>query len=84
MKSQLVEVDGAQLYCEVRGAGEPLLLVVGLTGDAGWYEPLADLLAERHTVITYDRRANSRSPRPPGWTSTTIGEQAGYCCPISD
>ena len=24
----------------------------------------------------YDRRGNSRSPRPPGWTSTTIGEQA--------
>src|SRR4029077_3445138 len=24
----------------------------------------------------YDRRANSRSPRPPGWTSTTLGEQA--------
>jgi pimeloyl-ACP methyl ester carboxylesterase len=76
MKGELVDVGDAQLYCEVRGAGEPLLLVVGLTGDAGWFERLAGPLAERYTVVTYDRRANSRSPRPPGWTSTTIGEQA--------
>jgi len=76
MKGELIGVGDAQLYYEVRGSGDPLLLVVGLTGDAGWFEPLAELLAEHFTVVTYDRRANSRSPRPPGWTSTTIGEQA--------
>ena len=76
MKGGLVEVDGAQIYYELRGSGPPLLLIVGLTGDAGWFEPLAELLAERFTVITYDRRANSRSPRPDGWTSTSIAEQA--------
>ena len=27
-------------------------------------------------MITYDRRGNSRSPRPSGWTSTTVDEQA--------
>jgi len=51
-------------------------LIMGLTGDAGWFEPLAELLAERFTVIAYDRRGNSRSPRPDGWMSTSVAEQA--------
>jgi len=76
MKDGLVEVNGARLYYETRGSGPPLLLIMGLTGDAGWFEPLAELLAEHFTVITYDRRGNSRSPRPEGWTSTSVAEQA--------
>jgi pimeloyl-ACP methyl ester carboxylesterase len=31
---------------------------------------------DAYTVITYDRRGNSRSPRPSDWTSTTVDEQA--------
>lgn len=56
MKDGLVEVNGARIHYEVRGSGPPLLLIMGLTGDAGWFEPLAKILAERFTVITYDRR----------------------------
>ena len=76
MKQGLVDVNGARIYHELRGSGSPLLLIVGLTGDAGWFEPSAELLAEQFTVITYDRRGNSRSPRPKGWASTSIAEQA--------
>jgi pimeloyl-ACP methyl ester carboxylesterase len=76
MKQGLAEVNGAKIYYEVRGSGPPLLLIMGLTGDAGWFEPLAKLLAEKFTVITYDRRGNSRSPRPEDWTSTSAAEQA--------
>ncbi len=76
MKHGLAEVNGTHIYYEIRGFGPPLLLIMGLTGDAGWFEPLAELLAEQFTVITYDRRANSRSPRPEGWTSTSVTEQA--------
>ncbi len=75
-KDGLVEINGARIYYEIRGSGPPLLLIMGLTGDAGWVEPLAGLLAERFTVITYDRRGNSRSPRPEGWVSTSAAEQA--------
>jgi pimeloyl-ACP methyl ester carboxylesterase len=53
-----------------------VLFVSGASGDAGHWAAVADILADAYTVITYDRRGNSRSPRPPGWTSTTIGEQA--------
>lgn len=67
---------GAELYYEVRGAGPPVLMIQGSGADAGCYEPLAEILAGNFTVVTYDRRGTSRSPRPAGWTSTSIEEQA--------
>ncbi|GIJ76572.1 Pimeloyl-ACP methyl ester carboxylesterase [Micromonospora phaseoli] len=57
-----LEVPGAQLYFEVRGDGPALLCVPTGNGDATPFGPLADTLATRHTVITYDRRGFSRSP----------------------
>ena len=71
-----IDVNGIRLYCEERGRGPAVLFISGATGDAGHWAKVADILADAYTVITYDRRANSRSPRPPGWASTTIGEQA--------
>ncbi|GIH14941.1 alpha/beta fold hydrolase [Rugosimonospora africana] len=57
-----LDVSGARLYYEVRGSGPTLLLIPGSNGDAGFYAALADRLAERYTVISYDRRGFSRSP----------------------
>jgi pimeloyl-ACP methyl ester carboxylesterase len=51
--SHRLGVPGAQLYYEVRGSG-PLLLVVGQPMTSGPFGPLADLLADRYTVVTYD------------------------------
>jgi pimeloyl-ACP methyl ester carboxylesterase len=53
-------VPGACLYYEVRGSG-PLLAVVGSPMAAGEFAPLADALAARYTVITYDPRGISAS-----------------------
>ncbi len=72
----LIDVNGIRLYYEERGRGPAVLFVSGATGDAGHWAKVADILADAYKVITYDRRANSRSPRPAGWASTTIGEQA--------
>jgi pimeloyl-ACP methyl ester carboxylesterase len=63
------------LYHEVRGDGTPILFVPGIPGDAAQFAAVAGELARDHTVITYDRRANSRSPRPAGWDATSIEEQ---------
>src|SRR5581483_12259826 len=54
-------VPGARLYYEVRGAGPVLLLICGGVYDAAGYAALAGELADRYTVVTYDRRGNSRS-----------------------
>jgi pimeloyl-ACP methyl ester carboxylesterase len=71
-----VDANGAELFVQVRGDGRPILLVPGAGGDAAQFDGLVDALGGQWTVVTYDRRANSRSPRPHGWTSTTIEEQA--------
>ena len=38
-----------------------MLLIAGGGGDAGSYSEIADSLADDYTVLTYDRRGNSRS-----------------------
>ena len=73
---RLLEVNGATIYLEVRGSGPSVLFIQGAFGDGGTYEQVAELLADEFTVVTYDRRANSRSPRPASWQSTSTEEQA--------
>src|SRR5215216_4019638 len=73
--SGLIQAGTTKLYHELRGSG-PALLITGGTGDAGEWTNLAPTLAEEDTVVTYDRRGMSRSPRPDGWTATSIAEQA--------
>jgi pimeloyl-ACP methyl ester carboxylesterase len=53
-----------------------VLCIAGTTGDAGHFTQVAARLADECTVVTYDRRGNSRSPRPQGWVHTSVPEQA--------
>jgi pimeloyl-ACP methyl ester carboxylesterase len=48
-----VDVPGGRVYYEVRGSG-PLLLVIGQPMTSAGFGPLADVLADDHTVVTYD------------------------------
>ncbi len=61
LKAATVRGTGTDLYYERRGDGPPLLLIVGGGGDHGYYDGLAGDLADAFTVLTYDRRGNSRS-----------------------
>jgi acetyltransferase/esterase len=74
--SGTVPADGADLYFERRGDGPPLLLIAGGGGDCGYYSALASLLASEYTVLSYDRRGNSRSPRRDWLAAMTITEQS--------
>jgi len=74
--TDFVVANGTRLYYEKQGTGKSLLFIAGSTGDAGNFTRVADLLADEFTVVTYDRRGNSRSERPPGWTTTSVAEQA--------
>jgi len=71
-----MKVNGAELYYQVQGTGPVVLMIHGTGADSGCYEPLAALLASDFTVVTYDRRGWSRSPRPVGWIKTTVEEHA--------
>ncbi|MBH1937416.1 alpha/beta hydrolase [Streptomyces sp. AV19] len=61
MRTGTLTVPGAEIHYEVRGAGPPLLLLNGGEADAAMFAPLAALMAEGHTVITFDPRGHSRS-----------------------
>jgi pimeloyl-ACP methyl ester carboxylesterase len=56
-----VSTEGDDLYYEIRGQGKAVLLIPGAGGDADRYTRVAEILADEYKVITYDRRANSRS-----------------------
>ena len=73
---ELLETNGAKIYYEVRGNGPSVLFIAGATGDGGHFRRVAETLSDEFTVVTYDRRANSRSPRPEGWEGTSTEEQS--------
>src|SRR6266511_3986679 len=60
----------------VQANGTAVLLIAGAGGDAAELAGVAAALADGFTVTTYDRRGNSRSPRPAGWVQTSLAEQA--------
>jgi pimeloyl-ACP methyl ester carboxylesterase len=72
----MIEVNGARIYHEVRESGPSVLFIAGATGDGGHFERVAELLSDEFTVVTYDRRGNSRSLRPDGWESTSAQQQS--------
>jgi pimeloyl-ACP methyl ester carboxylesterase len=76
VKSGYAAVAGSKLYFERRGSGPPLLLIAGGGGDCGAYTSIGNLLSSSYTVITYDRRGNSRSPLLRSPVKMEIAEQS--------
>ncbi|MFC8717984.1 alpha/beta fold hydrolase [Kitasatospora sp. NPDC057198] len=73
VRESVLEVPGARLHHFVRGTGPVLLLVAGGHGDAGVTDALAGRLADRYTVVTYDRRGLSGSTvDEPGRTTVAV------------
>jgi len=70
-----LDVPGARLYYERRGAG-PLLLMIGSPMDSTGFAGLADALADRYTVVTYDPRGIGHSRREDTDQDVTPEDQA--------
>jgi pimeloyl-ACP methyl ester carboxylesterase len=58
-----LDVPGAHLRYQVTGSGPVLLLIPGGPADAAVFADIAPLLADEHTVVTYDPRGISHSTR---------------------
>ncbi len=59
-------VNGVNLYYEVRGGGEPVVLISGLGGNAELWTRQALALSESHWVVLFDNRGAGRSDAPEG------------------
>lgn len=71
-----VRSGGAEIYREIRGRGPAVLFIQGAFGDGATFDPIATILADDFTTIVYDRRGNSRSPSPIGYSEMLLTEQA--------
>jgi len=59
-----VRADEIDIYYEVHGEGEPLLLIMGFTGTTEmWFRQLPEL-SRRYRVIAFDNRGSGRSDKP--------------------
>jgi len=59
-------INGVSLYWEVKGTGEPVILVHGSWGDHNNWAQVLPALSSSLRVVTYDRRGHSASERRPG------------------
>ena len=56
-----VALNGIELYYEVHGRGEPLILIHGGLGNAGYWSNQIEAFAKKYQVIALDSRGHGRS-----------------------
>lgn len=64
MHADTLTINGAQLYVEQAGAGQPLVLIHGFSLDTRMWDDQLAALAQAHHVIRYDLRGFGRSALP--------------------
>lgn len=61
-----VENQGAKIYWDEQGQGEPILLIMGLGWPSTMWHRTRPILAARYRTIAFDNRGAGRSDVPPG------------------
>ncbi len=61
-----LQSNGVNLYYEIHGNGQPLILIPGLGYDGWMWHKMIPGLAEHFQVITFDNRGSGQSDKPPG------------------
>lgn len=60
----MAEVNATNIYYEVQGTGEPLVVIHGLGADVSESRITTDPLAEHFRLLTFDNRGAGRSDKP--------------------
>jgi 3-oxoadipate enol-lactonase len=60
----ITSANGVELYYEIHGEGEPLLLIMGLAHNLLSWKKSLPFLAEHFKVIVFDNRGTGRSSKP--------------------
>ena len=66
VRAESVKVNGIELYYDIQGSGEPLLMLHGFGECGAIWTPVAQELAKRYRVIVVDMRGHGRSTNPSG------------------
>ena len=66
MTSGFADINGAQLYYEVKGTGHPLLLVHAGVADSRMWDAQVEAFSDVYQVIRFDLRGFGRSNMPSG------------------
>lgn len=64
VEAEVARVNGVALHFDVRGDGEPLLLLHGFGSCAADWSAIAEAFADRYRVISLDARGHGRSTDP--------------------
>ena len=57
-----VKVNDTQMYYEVRGEGFPLVMIMGINGNADWWDPrMVQELSRNFKVVMFDNRGAGRT-----------------------
>ena len=59
-----VKINDIQMYYEIHGDGEPLVLIVGLGTDISEWEGIIHWLAQKYQVLAFDNRGVGRTDKP--------------------
>lgn len=75
----VAKVSDINLYYEIQGSGDPLLLIMGYGMASGNWFAIRDRLAKEHRIILFDNRGTGRSDKPdmPYTTQMMAGDAAG-------
>jgi pimeloyl-ACP methyl ester carboxylesterase len=67
-----IENQGARIYWDEQGSGDPLLLIMGLSYPSYMWHRTRPVLAERYRTIAFDNRGVGQSDAPPGIYSVAL------------
>jgi 3-oxoadipate enol-lactonase len=59
-----IKVGDINIYYEIHGEGEPLILIMGLGGDISRWFRIIPILSQRYQVIAFDNRGIGQSDKP--------------------
>jgi 3-oxoadipate enol-lactonase len=59
-----VKVDDVNIYYEVHGKGEALVLIMGYGGSSAWWFPQVPVSSRQYRVVAFDNRGTGQSDKP--------------------
>jgi 3-oxoadipate enol-lactonase len=75
--------DGIKIRYEIRGAGEPVALIMGFSGSGrGWGEPFLKQMESRFKIFMIDNRGTGESDKPD--TEFTLAQMAADVASVLD